>query len=241
VTDPEISKKLPARAQPAGSLPSGEAAVDTCWQRIGVYGDGKCPELPKFIHCRNCPVYSAAAHQLLDRPLPAQYRGEWTAHFAKKEQLVPPVRTSVVLFRINAEWLGLPARAFQEVAEHRAIHSLPHRRLEIVLGLVNIRGELLISVSLAKLLGLEKFTTRPKQSAGYDRLLVASWEGSRLVFPVDEVHGIHRFQASELREAPSTVSKANSTYTQGIFFWRDKPVGFLDPAPLFAALNRSLA
>ena len=37
---------------------------------------------------------------------------------------------------------------------NRLIHSLPHRRQGIVLGLVNVRGELLICVSLARLLGI---------------------------------------------------------------------------------------
>jgi chemotaxis-related protein WspD len=238
-----MTSKVPE--QPAaikGPASQGVSAteIDTCWHRIGVYGNGQCPELKEFIHCRNCPVYSAAAQQLLDRPLPEEYRREWTAHFARNENFAPPVKTSAVLFRINAEWLALPAQAFQEVAERRPVHSLPHRRLGIVLGLANIRGELLICVGLAKLLGLEKIEPPQKGQTASERLLVANWEGARLVFPVDEVHGIHRFQASELREPPATVSKANASYTQGIFFWREKPVGFLEPASLFSALNRSL-
>ena len=237
----EISTNLPV---PGGQASSSSALTgldpDTCWQRIGVYGNGQCEELKKFIHCRNCPVYSAAAQRLLDRPLPENYRRQWTAHFAKKENLAPPARTSAVLFRINAEWLALPAQFFQEVAERRPIHSLPHRRLGIVLGLVNIRGELLICVALGKLLGLENVLPGKKRQTACDRLLVTIWEGSRFVFPVDEIHGIHRFQASELREPPATVSRANPSYAQGIFFWRDKPVGLLEPDPLFSTLNRSL-
>ena len=217
------------------------AEIDTCWQKIGVYGNGQCAELPKHIHCRNCPVYSSAAHRLLDRPLPEEYRREWTVHFARKEKMAPPVRTSAVLFRISAEWLALPAEAFQEVAERRLIHSLPHRRLGIVLGLANIRGELLICVTLGRLLGVEAVASAQKTQSSCERLLVANWEGSRLVFPVDEVHGIHRFQASELREPPATVAKSSVTFTQSIFFWRERPVGFLEPGPLFAALNRSLS
>src|SRR5262249_35005456 len=81
---------------------------EACWQSIGVYGNGQCRELQKFVHCRNCPVYSSSALHLLDRPLPKDYRAEWAAHFAKDQKLSPPVKTSAVLFRINAEWLALP-------------------------------------------------------------------------------------------------------------------------------------
>jgi len=213
---------------------------EACWQSIGVYGNGECRELPKFIHCRNCPVYSKSALQLLDRPLPADYRAEWAAHFAKVQRVSPPVRTSAVLFRINAEWLALPTIAFQEVAEQRRTHSLPHQRQGIVVGLVNIRGELLICVSLGRLLGLDKTSSRQTIRTSYERLLVSNWEGSRLVFPVDEVHGTYKFEAAEIHEPPATVAKSRPSYTHGIFIWRQRPVGLLDPSLLFSALNRSL-
>jgi len=234
------STKLTLEERQAGILPEGvPSEVDTCWHSIGVYGTGTCAELEKHVHCRNCPVYSSAAHRLLDRPLPPEYRLEWAKHFAVEETRATPAKTSAVVFRINAEWLALPTQAFQEIAERRRIHSLPHRRLGIVLGLASIRGELLICVSLGRLLGLERSPLRSPQT-DFGRLLVANWEGHRLVFPVDEVHGICRFQADELRESPATVARSSPSYTQGIFLWQHKAVGFLHPAVLFPALNRSL-
>ncbi len=43
------------------------APIDDCWNRIGVRGDGSCPRLAGYIHCRNCPVHDAAAARVLDR------------------------------------------------------------------------------------------------------------------------------------------------------------------------------
>jgi chemotaxis-related protein WspD len=205
-----------------------------------VQGNATCPELKTFIHCRNCPVYSNAAVQLLDRPLLPQYRREWTEHFAKEKPLAAPTRASALLFRISAEWFALPTQAFQEVAEHRLVHSLPHRRQGIVLGLVNIRGELLICVSLGHLLGLDRLPPGETLRRTYDRLLVTNWDGNRLVFPADEVRGIHRFQMPELKEPPATLAKSKLSYTQGLLYWQGKAVGFLDADRLFSTLNRSL-
>ncbi len=148
---PVASSQLPAPAPTNTAVQT----LDTCWNRIGVYGDGECAELKKFIHCRNCGVFSAAAHKLLDRPLPETYRQEWTRHFAQTEKALQPAKKSAVVFRLKAEWLALPTHTFQEVGERRPIHSLPHRRDGIVLGLVNVRGELLICVALDRFLGLE--------------------------------------------------------------------------------------
>lgn len=227
--------------QPAVLRTRQAAEVSACWNQIGVHGNGSCPELQKFIRCLNCPVYSNAAVQLLDRPLLPQCRNEWTQYFAQPRQLPAPARASALVFRIGAEWLALQTQAFQEVAEHRTVHSLPHRQRGIVLGLVNIRGELVICVSLGHLLGLERTPTAQAVRRKYDRLLVTGWDGNRLVFPADEVRGIHRFQTSELKEPPATLAKSDLSYIQGLLPSAGRTIGLLDAERLFSSLNRSLA
>jgi chemotaxis-related protein WspD len=211
-----------------------------CWNAQGVYGNGTCPQLAQYIHCRNCPVYTSAALQLLDRALPPELRREWTEHFAKPRTTRPATILSAVLFRIGEEWLALPTQVFHEVAERRSIHSLPHRRQGLVLGLANVRGELLICVSLGHLLGLQKLASRETLQNNYDRLLVLQWDGSRLGFPVDEVHGPLRFRHDELKTPPATVAKANPTFIQHIVYYGDRAAGVLDSDCLFRALNERL-
>jgi chemotaxis-related protein WspD len=219
----------------------GGAAPPACWNTAGVYGNGTCQELARFIHCRNCPVYSAAGVQLLNRALPADYRQESTKHFSTERKPRPTALVSAVLFRLGEEWLALPTRIFQEVAEHRYIHSLPHRRQGLVLGLANVRGELLICVSLAHLLNLDARTPTPILANRYDRLIVVHWEGSRFGFPVDEVRGPHRFHPDELKNAPATVAKSNPTFIEHILYWSERSAGLLDADAVFSALNGRLA
>jgi chemotaxis-related protein WspD len=230
-----------AAAAVAPAPPNGQTVERrACWNEIGVHGDGTCRELKKFIRCRNCPVYASAGVQLFERPLPPEYRREWTEHFTREKPLPAPRSNSAVVFRISAGWLALPAAAFQEVAERREVHSLPHRRQGMVLGLVNVRGELLICVSLGHLLGLEGIPPAETLRAAHERLLVAEWDGSRFVFPVDEIHGIHRFETPELKEPPATPVKSNMSCIQGIVHWQGKAVGLLDARLLSSCLNRSL-
>ena len=219
----------------------GLVAVHDCWNRIGVEGNATCRELVRYIHCRNCPVYSAAALQLLDQPIPPDYRRERAEHYGQQKRITRPARLSVVLFRLAREWFALPTAAFQEVAEHRAMHSLPHRRRGLALGLVNVRGELLVCASAGRLLGLALDSLPEGQPKSFHRLLVAVWDGQRVVFPVDEVHGVERFHVEEMQESPATVAMSALTYTMGMFAWRDRTVGLLDPESFFSALNRDLA
>ena len=218
----------------------GGAASPACWNAVGVYGNGTCPELARFIHCRNCPVYCAAGVHLLNRALPAEYRQESTKHFSIERKPRPTALVSAVLFRLGEEWLALPTRIFQEVAERRCIHSLPHRRQGLVLGLANVRGELLICISLWHLLGLEAAAAPVIVQNRYHRLIVVHWESNRFGFPVDEVRGPHRFHPDELKNAPATVAKSNPAFIEHILYWSDRSAGLLDADALFNALNGRL-
>ena len=217
-------------------------AINDCWNKIGVWGNGECPELERHVHCRNCPVYSAAAAQLLDSAVPPHYLDEWTGILAKEKPVEGLETDSVVIFRVETEWLALSTMVFQEISDRRPVHSLPHRRNGIVLGLVNIRGELLVCVSLREILGMEKTANLIGENsrAIHQRFLVVSREGQRLVFAVDEVHGTRRFNPGDLKDVPATVARATATYTKGILLWENKSVGCLDDQLLFYTLNRSL-
>jgi chemotaxis-related protein WspD len=216
--------------------------LNDCWNKIGVWGNRECGELKKVIHCRNCIVYSSAAAQLLGAELPPDYLQRWTTHFATEQKVESRQMQAALIFRIGGEWLALSPVNLQEIAEGRPIHSVPRRGGNTLLGLANIRGELLVCLALDEVLGIQK--TAPEKSSSkrsfYRRMVVAGRQGSRFVFPVEEVYGIHRFNPNELKPVPSTVAKAQATYIKGILLWQDKSVGCLDDHLLFAILDGSL-
>jgi chemotaxis-related protein WspD len=152
---------------------------------------------------------------------------------------------AVIIFRIGSEWLAWPAHFFQEFAERRPVHSLPHRQGRLVKGLVNIRGELLICISLGELLGIatapapDKATARGSRAP--DRLLVAASGNERLAFPADEVFGIERYHPDDVQPVPATVSLATARYSTGLLPWRNHNVGVLDHELICYTINRSLA
>lgn len=217
-------------------------AINDCWNRIGVRGDGSCPELREYVHCRNCPVYSAGAAALLDAEVPAGYFADRTSDFAEAVSSGDSETRSVVIFRVASEWLALPTAVVIEVSNLLPIHSLPHRVNRAVLGLASVRGELLVCVSLQQIVGAEPLTTvtHDHHHTVYQRLLVLRRETIRVVCPVDEVHGIHRFHPSELTALPATVAKATTAYSTALLAWRGHSVGTLDDQLLFYTLRRSL-
>lgn len=224
--------------------------IDDCWNKIGVWGRVRphCPELEKIIHCANCKVYSAAARQLLDRDISPEYMRERAETLAQsKPEAKQHNAISIVVFRIGEEWLGLPTHVFQEVLAFRSVHGIPHRRGKILRGLVNIRGELQLCVSLGQLLNIKKGEIQGTNiSKGiYERMMVVVKDGIRYAFPVGEVRGIRRYSTKELLDSPATVTHDARDYLYGMVLWKEgdeeRHIGCLNEALLFPALERGIA
>jgi chemotaxis-related protein WspD len=188
-------------------------------------------------------------NQLLSREVPQEYRSEWTRRIAEVQQEQHTGVKSVLIFRLGSEWLALPAKCIRVVAEPRAPHPLPHRR-GLMQGLISVRGELLICVSLSTFLGLERAPALPVEassapsvtirSAAKEQVIVAVTDRGPIAFMTDEIYGFHQYHDDELREVPSTLAQATATYTAAMLPWGNLTVGCLDDQMLFHTLNRSL-
>ena len=223
------------------------APMEECWRRIGVTGDRSCPELETYIHCRNCPVLAEAARTFFDREAPEGYLEAWSRILEEPEVVTDPDATSVLVFRVGREWMALPTGTLVEITTLRPLHRVPHRTAGGLEGLVNIRGQLQLCVSLHTILGLEERppTVQPDAEAPTAaRLLVverADGAGGRWVFGVDEVAGVHRVRKADLRPVPSTVSQAAARCSSALFEWQDRTVALLDEVRLFEALREAVS
>jgi len=220
--------------------------VQNCWKHIGVWGSEtpRCSRLSEVIHCRNCEIFTRSGRNLLERDLPEKYKQEWTEVMAAKKEDDELFNTiSVVIFRIEEEWLAIRTQVLAEVIDPAVLrsHTLPHRKNPVLTGIINIRGEIQLCVSLKEQLGIENNNRKKKENKKYRRMIVIkSPEGDKWVFPVDDIHGILRVNPGKFENVPVTVVKSTSTFTKGIFKWEDKHVAFLDDDLLFFSLTRSV-
>lgn len=225
---------------------ASQAAVDDCWNRIGIHGDKRCELLAAHVHCRNCPVYARTARELLDRfppsldtaAAPVDGDAALASHLAHHAP-------ALLVFRVQGEWLGLPTRVLEEVAPVRPVHTVPHHWSPALLGMTNVRGTLTVCVSLAQLLGIDPQRIpelRPRQGA--PRMLVmagASGMGRAVVLPVDEVDAIYRVDEGAMQALPDTLTHASVKCARGMVRCGPRTVGVLDATLLSQAIDRSLA
>jgi chemotaxis-related protein WspD len=223
------------------SQPFEEEAA-RCWERIGVWGtcEERCFRLPEVIHCRNCDKFIEEGRSLLEAVQNEQYLSSWTQVMAsgKEEGLQAAVR--VFIFRLGDEWLALNTGVFAEVIELVSPHSVPHRTNAIFKGLVNVHGELQLCISLKGLLGIEGQVEGQEKETVYKRMVVIRREEQIWVFPVDEIHGIHRLDPQSLQNIPVGLSRRARDYCRAIFEWEGNSVVFLDEALVFATVARSI-
>jgi chemotaxis-related protein WspD len=208
----------------------------SCWRVIGVGGSRDCPALAEVVHCRNCAVLAEAAQALLERPAPPGYATFFGAVVAAAAP-APVATTSVLVFRLASEWLAIATAAVVEIADLRPVRRIAHRSQSLVSGLVNIRGQLHLTVALA---GLLDIADQPEADAppARPRLVVIAQDRETWVFHADEVHGVTAFPSAELSAPPATLPAPLAAVTRGVFPWAGQRVTCLDAAPLFVALRK---
>ena len=222
-------------------MSSAARTLDDCWNRIGVRGDQTCGQLKAHVHCRNCDVYSAAARELFEAPVSAEQIDERTEHFSRPVVQGAAETESVLIFRCGEEWLAVETSRCVEVTGHRTLHTLPHRRHAAVLGLANVRGELLVCLSLSALLATRAKSRRSDRDDSPARLMILAVPPTPVAIEVDEVFGTHRFSLADLKKVSDTLASDAARSLRGTLQWRERTVGVLAEDALLDTITRSLA
>ena len=180
-----------------------------------------------------------------ERPLDDATLDESTAHYARPRLTEEVTFASLFVFRLGAEWLGLPTSLLVSVASPPPVHSLPHRSGSAVAGLVNVGGNLVVHVSLAGLLGIDAGDAAPARELGATRaaprLVVLEDDRGRLAITVDEVWGVHHHDPAQLRPAPLTLTRAPASFTFAMLDVDTRIVACLDPVRVMDALSVAIA
>lgn len=127
-----------------------------------------------------------------------------------------------VRLRVGAETYALAVENVLEVAQLGQIAPVPGSG-PYVLGVYNLRGEVLPVFDLSKLFGIAR-------EGLPERLLVAEHAGRKAGFAVDEV--------TDVGVLPDVSQEAESDFLSGAALLEGELVGIIDVARVFGALER---
>jgi purine-binding chemotaxis protein CheW len=129
-----------------------------------------------------------------------------------------------VRFRVGDESFALPVTQVLEVAEVGALAPVPGAPPS-VLGVRNLRGQVLPVIDLAAVLG----TARAQEA---ETLVVTEEAGRRAGFAIDEV--------TDVAELHGPVQETDSPYLSGSALVQGDLVGIVDVERVFAAVERGV-
>lgn len=206
--------------------------MSNCWNTHGVWSnaDERCEKLEEYVHCRNCPTFSAGGKKVLDRVAPVGYLKGWRKTLSAKESDHKIDDESVLVFRVNGEWFALPAGCLHEIAEERPVHRIPRNTSQDICGVVNIGGEVRICYSLENILGVNGLTDDEMAStaAAISRLIVVLLGGQYYVFCVGQVSGLSWYCRDDVSAVPATLGHDAGDMLLGVIRHDGNNVAVLD-------------
>jgi purine-binding chemotaxis protein CheW len=127
-----------------------------------------------------------------------------------------------VRFRLGDESFALPVAQVLEVADLGALAPVPGAPPS-VLGVRNLRGQVLPVIDLATVLG----TARAQEA---EKLVITEEAGRRAGFAIDEV--------TDVAELQGPVHETDSPYLSGSALVEGDLIGIVDVERVFAAVER---
>jgi purine-binding chemotaxis protein CheW len=114
-------------------------------------------------------------------------------------------------FEVGGLWLGVDVLDVQEVIRHREPTRVPTAP-PVVLGLINLRGQIVTMLGLRERLGLA-----PVPDLGRALDVVVRRPGGPVGLVVDEVGDVLEVDETTLSRTPETIPEAVRRLTSGLF------------------------
>ncbi len=132
-----------------------------------------------------------------------------------------------IIFHVGPEEYGMDVQVVTAIEPMMDIVPVPNAPA-CVLGLMNLRGEVIPVYSLRKRFGLEEQNDLTK-----NKLIVARYDGKSIAFKVDEVLEMQDFEAESISDTPVIAKTAKTAYVRGVANKQGKLVLLLNPAGMY--------
>lgn len=132
-----------------------------------------------------------------------------------------------IIFRIGEQEYGIDVQLVTAIEQMMDIVPVPNGP-DCVLGLMNLRGEVIPVYSLRKKFKLEEYTDPEKT-----KLIVTRYDDMPLAFKVDEVLEMYDFTENLITGTPVIAKSAQTAYVRGVANKQGKLVLLLNPSTMY--------
>ncbi len=132
-----------------------------------------------------------------------------------------------IIFHVGEEEYGFDVQVVTAIEPMMDIVPVPNAPV-CVMGLMNLRGEVIPVYSLRKRFALEECDNTAK-----NKLIVTRYDGKSIAFKVDEVLEMHDFEDSDISATPVIAKSAKTAYVRSVANKQGKLVLLLNPAGMY--------
>lgn len=138
----------------------------------------------------------------------------------------------VLIFALADEWYSFSLEHLQETLQVPEITELPNAPPSVA-GLVHLRGELLLTFDLRKVLG------RPEDNPP-SHIIVLDYEGYQTGLLVETIQGVDEILVQDLQSHMEASSGIHKNYVQGMMLYQGKPLFWLKVSTIAKTLKDNL-
>ena len=136
-----------------------------------------------------------------------------------------------VTFRIGGMLMGIDILQVQEINQYLDITAVPHSP-EQVMGVINLRGEVVTVLDLALILGMSASSIEPTS-----RNLIVNAEDENIGVLVDSLADVVSANDGDVEQSPANVSNIDGRYIKGIYKLDNDLLILLNPDEILSVVT----
>lgn len=144
---------------------------------------------------------------------------------AQDEESIRETR-ALLLFSLGEEWYAFPIEGVREIYNDYLVTRIP-RTPEFILGVVNVRGEIISITDLGTMMRVPSRTQRDIDSALPSAIIVANDDCVSAVV-VDEIGDIVEVPHDAIEPALSTLEKSQAEFVAGSVYIDSRLIGIVN-------------
>lgn len=133
---------------------------------------------------------------------------------------------SLLLFSLGEEWYAFPIEGVREIYNEYLVTRIP-RTPEFILGVVNVRGEIISVTDLGTMIRVPSRTQRDVNGALPSAIIVANDHCVSAVV-VDEIGDIVEVPNDAVEPALSTLEKSQAEFVAGSIYVDERLIGIVN-------------
>ena len=144
---------------------------------------------------------------------------------AQEEEVTADAR-SLLLFRLGEEWYAFPIEGVREIYNDFLVTRIP-RVPEFILGVVNVRGEIMSVTDLGTMIRVPSRTQHSDVEELPSAIIVAN-EHCVTAVVVDEIGDIAEIPKGDVEPALSTLDKTQAEFVAGSVYIDGRLIGIVN-------------